>query len=112
MITTGKNRSLAHGLIKEKMENIWFISKKLQYPEMTTSPDFLLEVMSAISAIAQSALYGCSAYDKELVLNKIQKGYVHFICRKTPETNAVILAAVLGLNAIKEQYPQCFKQGD
>lgn len=69
-------------------------------------------VCSAISAIAQSALYGCSAYDKELVLNKIQKGYVHFICRKTPETNAVILAAVLGLNAIKEQYPQCFKQGD
>lgn len=66
-------------------------------------------VCSGISAIAQSALYGCSQYDEKLVINKVQSGYINFICKKTTETKAIILAALLGLNAIKEQYPQCFK---
>ena len=66
-------------------------------------------VCSAISAIAQTALYGCGAYSVCNV-NKVQKGYVSFTCNKTIQTEAIIDSAVLGLKAIKKTYPKCFKE--
>lgn len=69
-------------------------------------------VCSGISAIAQTALYGCAEYDKDIAVNKIKSGYINFTCKKTPETNAIIFAAILGLKSIKKQYPQCFKESE
>lgn len=66
-------------------------------------------VCSAVSAIAQTALYGCNEYSK-CNINKIQKGYVSFTCDKTIQTEAIIKSAILGLKAIKETYPKCFKE--
>lgn len=67
-------------------------------------------VCSAISAIAQTAIFGCSMYDKHCKVNKLQEGYVSFTCKKTIQTEAIINSALLGLNAIKKTYPKCFKE--
>lgn len=65
-------------------------------------------VCAAVSAIGQTAAQGCGYYDSKTDVQHCQKGHIVFVCDKTAETVAIINTALLGLNAIKLQYPQCF----
>ena len=65
-------------------------------------------VCAAVSAIGQTAAQGCKCYDKKTEIRQQKKGHIVFVCYKTAESIAIINAALLGLNAIKLQYPQCF----
>lgn len=66
-------------------------------------------VCAAVSAIGQAAIAGCEAFDAYIEIKQRRKGHIVFVCEHTTETNAIIQAAILGLDGIKAKYPQCFK---
>ena len=67
-------------------------------------------VCSAVSAIAQTAAMGVARYDAKANIQIATDDGVAIACRDRPKTRAVIDTAVLGLDNIRKQYPQCFAQ--
>lgn len=66
-------------------------------------------VCAAVSAIGQTAMAGCMVFDDRTHVKQCRKGYMVFVCKDNTETNAIIRTALMGLNGVKKQYPQCFK---
>lgn len=65
-------------------------------------------VCAAVSAIGQTAAQGCQVYaDTEIY--HCEPGHIEFITRKNEKTDAIIKSSILGLQGIKESYPQCFE---
>lgn len=69
-------------------------------------------VCAAVSAIGQTAAQGCKAYDAKTEIRHCADGHVVFICDKRPETEAIIRAALIGLDSVKEIQPQCFTHSE
>lgn len=65
-------------------------------------------VCAAVSAIGQTAAQGCKAYEDQTNIRHCEDGHIVFICRKTLETEAIVKAALIGLDAVKEARPECF----
>lgn len=66
-------------------------------------------VCAAVSAIGQTAAHGCKVFDAYTEIRHCQKGHIVFVCEDKTETNAIIRAALIGLDEVKAQYPECFK---
>ena len=67
-------------------------------------------VCAAVSAIAQTAAMGVARYDAKANIQIATDEGVAIACRDRPKTRAVIDTAILGLDNIRRQYPQCFAQ--
>lgn len=69
-------------------------------------------VCAAVSAIGQTAAQAVEVYGKNVEIRHCSKGHIMFVCDANPEAELIIKTALLGLNSIKEQYPQCFTAKD
>lgn len=71
-------------------------------------------VCGLVSALAQTALYGCAKYNKTtkatLDHTQCRDGLLTFYFPKScKEANAIADAAIYGIEQVKEQFPQCFE---
>lgn len=71
-------------------------------------------VCGLVSALAQTALYGCAKYSKSTratLDNSICKeGLLSFYFPKScKEANAVAESAFYGIQQVEQQFPQCFE---
>lgn len=64
-------------------------------------------VCASVSAIVQTAGLGIDKLDPAAVV-EVGDGSFSIACKDRPKTRAIIDTAVLGLDAIKEQYPENF----
>lgn len=65
-------------------------------------------VCAAVSAVAETAVRGCAHYDGAIKAED-GAGLLAFRCRSTPETAAIITAALLQMQEIEKRYPECFE---
>lgn len=64
-------------------------------------------VCASVSAIVQTAGLGVEKLDPNAVI-EMSDGSFAIACRDKPKTRAVLDTAVMGLDAIREQYPDNF----
>lgn len=64
-------------------------------------------VCASISAIVQTAAIGCKHFDPKTTISA-KDGDFLFACKATGKTRPIIKAAMMGLEQVKEQYPECF----
>lgn len=68
-------------------------------------------VCAAVSGIGQTAIAACQRYDEDIQIRQCRKGHIVFICKKTTETEAIVCAALDGLDGVRKKYPQSFVEG-
>lgn len=71
-------------------------------------------VCGMVSAIAQTALYGCAKYSKQtkatLDHTIVKEGLLEvYFPKNCKEANAIVDTAIYGIDQVKDQYPQCFE---
>ena len=67
-------------------------------------------VCAAVSAIAQTALLGVQRFASLEPEPRCRDGDIVFTAQRTPETVAIIVAALMGLREIAAQYPDNVKE--
>lgn len=65
-------------------------------------------VCAAVSAIGQTAMAGCGQRDPAMQVRQCRKGHIVFACARTEATEAIISAAIAGLDGVRRQYPNAF----
>lgn len=71
-------------------------------------------VCGLVSALAQTALWGCAKYNKStkatLDHTVYKDGLIYFYFPKhCKEANAIAESVAFGISQVKEQFPQCFE---
>lgn len=70
-------------------------------------------VCGMVSVLAQSAMYGCRKYARKTTIIKNEPGWLKFSIHKYDSVGVAIMdTAMIGIKAVKEQFPSCFKDGD
>ena len=68
-------------------------------------------VCAAVSTVADMVCEGCLYYDPDTAFMEAD-GELFVSCRTMPETVGIMTAAMLEMERIKENYPDCFKKGE
>lgn len=69
-------------------------------------------VCAVVSAISQTCAAGCGEYSSRYDEKACEAGRLEFICSRNPQTEAIVRAALLGLDEAVRQYPEQVQRGD
>lgn len=62
-------------------------------------------VCAIVSTIAQCCAVGCQLYADDYKELAMESGRCEFICSRSPQTEAIVKTALIGLDEAAEQYP-------
>lgn len=68
-------------------------------------------VCGMVSALTQTALWGCLNYGLDTSVIAAEPGRLIFVTNYTPITEAIIYSMAEGIRQVKEQFPECFEEG-